>query len=180
MTQGQKAMHTRLLHTHRGWLAVTGICLAAAAGASGPPAKTNAANKATVTATASAKANGSGVVLRYTVPQRIALGETVVVRLAFAGVSAADGAAVEVTESEGGRVLLALRLAQGEQREVDLSYTGQVDGMQYLNVATSQNGRMTVQSVPLAVGSGKMALKQGGTRIVTPSGEAVISMPANK
>lgn len=165
-----------------GWVAAAGLCVSAAAAcASGPPGdKSAAAGKPTMTATASSKGGGSGVVLRYTVPQRIALGETVAVRLSFSGVSAAEGAAVEVIEADGGRRLLALQLAQGERRDVDLSYTGRTDGMQYLNVTTTQGGRTTVQQVPLAVGSGKRALKQDGTRQVTPSGEAVISLPANK
>lgn len=129
---------------------------------------------------APSKHAGSGVVMRYSVPPKIAIGETVTVQLSFSGVSAPDGASVEIAEAGTRRVLSSLRLAPGVQREVEVSYTGLVDGMQYLNVTTTQAGRVTVQSVPLAVGSGKAAMKPAGTRQVTPSGEAVISLPAGK
>lgn len=174
-------MRVHLLRAHRTSLALLGLSITAAGAlASGPAAQAAQPSKATTFTTAAAKGNGSGVVLRYAVPQRIAVGETATVRLAFSGVSGADGATVEVTEAEGGRSLLATRLAQGERREVDLSVTGRSDGVQYLTVVTTQGDRSTVQQVPLAVGSGKRALKEHGTRQTTPAGEAVISLPANK
>lgn len=126
----------------------------------------------------SGKHTGSGVVMRYAVPDKMAVGETVTVRLQFSGVSAADGATIEVRDPAARTTLLTLSLAPGEQRVVDLPYTGRADGMQFIDVATTQAGRLTVQSVPLRVGSGELKLKPEGQRRTTASGETVISLPA--
>jgi hypothetical protein len=129
---------------------------------------------------APSKASGSGVTLGYVVPPKIAVGETIAVRLQFAGVTAIDGALVEVREVATRRQLLSMRLQQGEQRDVDFPFTARADGTQYLDVVTFQGGRRSVQSVPLRVGSGRVTLKGEGKLRTTPSGESVISMPASK
>lgn len=126
----------------------------------------------------SGKHTGSGVVLRYAVPDKMAVGEAVTVRLQFSGVSAPDGASVEVRDPVARTTLLALRLAQGEQRTVELPFAGRADGMQYIDITTTQAGRMTVVSVPLRVGTGELKLKPEGQRSTTAGGEAVISLPA--
>src|SRR5690606_6738953 len=79
---------------------------------------------------ASAKHGGSGVVLRYAVPDKVALGETVTVRLRLSGVTAADGATVEVRDPALGTTLAAFTLASGEQRALELPFTARVDGPQ--------------------------------------------------
>jgi len=127
---------------------------------------------------ASAKHGGSGVVLRYAVPDKVALGETVTVRLRLSGVTAADGATVEVRDPALGTTLAAFTLASGEQRALELPFTARVDGLQFIDVATRQAGRRSVQSVPLVVGSGALRSKPEGQRGSTASGEAVISLPA--
>ncbi|MBI5716762.1 MAG: hypothetical protein HZC37_03650 [Burkholderiales bacterium] len=121
----------------------------------------------------------SGVTVTPTVPAKIALGETVTVRLRFSGVTAADGATVEVRDPTTRATLLSTRLARGEQKTIDLPYTGRTDGMQFIDVATTQAGRSSVQSVPLPVGSGQLKLKSEGQRQTTTGGEAVISLPAS-
>jgi len=160
--------------------AVAAAITAASSGAAFAAAAT-AATGGKAAAAASAKPQGkpgSGVTVAHTVPARIGVGETVTVRLRISGVTAADGATVEVRDPATKVTLLSTQLAQGEQRTVDLPYTGRSDGMQYLDVTTTQGGRSTVVSVPLAVGSGQVRLKTEGERRTTADGEAVISLPA--
>jgi hypothetical protein len=128
--------------------------------------------------TMSGKHMGSGVVMRYAVPAKIAVGETVTVQLQFLGISAADGATVEVRDRATRATVLTLNLSAGEQRTVELPYANRTDGMQFLDVTTTQGGRLTVQSIPLRVGSGELKLKPQGQRATTADGEAVISLPA--
>ena len=154
------------------------ITLATAAFASGPMAAAGNGGKAATAPVISHGKPNSGVVVAPTVPDKIAVGETITVRLQISGVSAADGAGIEVRDPATRTVLLTGRLAQGEQKTIELPYTGRADGMQYLDVTTTQAGRSTVQSVPLRVGTGELKLKPEGQRRTTASGEAVISLPA--
>lgn len=126
----------------------------------------------------SGKHTGSGVVLRYAVPDKMAVGEAVTVRLQFSGVTAPDGATVEVRDRAARAVLLTQPLAAGEERTVEIPYTGRTDGMQFIDVTTTQAGRVSVVSVPLRVGTGELKLKPEGQRRTTTGGEAVISLPA--
>ncbi len=149
---------------------------APATAASGPmPA---AAKPATAWQSVSGKHTGSGVVLRYAVPEKMAVGEAITVRLQFSGVTAPDGATVEVRDRAARATLLALPLPAGEQRTIEVPYTGRADGIQFLDVTTTQAGRMTVVSVPLRVGTGELKLKPDGQRRTTAGGDAVISLPA--
>ena len=154
--------------------------LAAAGGAqAAKPAAAETSDKASPAwQTAAAKHNGSGVTVRYAVPDKAAVGETVTVRLAFSDVTAADGATVEVRDTASRALLLTLRLARGEERSVDLPFTGRGDGMQFVSITTTQGGRSTVQQVPVRVGSGELRTKPEGERRTTATGEAVISLPA--
>lgn len=153
----------------------------AGSGTDGPaPSAARALGKPAAMMRAASKANGSGVVLRYGVPDKIAVGEVVTVRLHFAGVTATEGAAVEVREVGTRRQLLTLRLRPDDPGTVEFLYAARTDGLQYLDVTTQQAGRISVQSVPLRVGSGNLALKEEGRRLVTPSGESVISLPSVK
>jgi hypothetical protein len=132
-------------------------------------------------ATASQQPHGkpdSGVVVQYGVPDTIAVGETVTLRLQFSGVTAADGATIEVRDPSTRDTLVSARLFQGEQRTIELPYTSRTDGMQFVDITTTQAGRSTVQSVPLRVGSGELRLKPAGKKITTTTGENVISLPA--
>lgn len=122
---------------------------------------------------------GSGVMVNATVPAKVGLGETVTVRLQISGVTAADGASVEVRDAATQATLLSTRLAAGEARTIDVPYTGRTDGMQYLAVTTTQAGRSSVQAVAVPVGSGQIKLKPEGQRRTTASGETVISLPAS-
>jgi hypothetical protein len=69
-------------------------------------------------------------------------------------------------------------LQRGESRTLNIDVPPQADGVHYLDVVTTQAGRTSVQSVPLKVGSGRAALKPEGRPQTTPSGEKIISLPA--
>ena len=146
-----------------------------ASGESGPA---NIAVKSAATAQHSRGKITSGVVVRHSVPDKIAVGETVTLRLRFSGVTAADGATVEVRDPTTHDTLVSMRLARGEQRTIELPYMSRTDGMQFIDVATSQAGRNSVQSVALRVGSGELRLKREGKRQTTTTSGDVISFPA--
>ena len=160
--------------------ALCGLVMAVAASAcvaAGTTSASTAAGKAD--ARAAHGKPGSGVLVRATVPARIAVGETVAIRLQVSGVTAADGASIEVRDVATQLTLLSARLAAGEARTIELPYTGRSDGMQTLAVTTTQAGRASVQAVALPVGSGQVHSKPQGQRRTTASGEAVISLPAS-
>ncbi len=162
-------------------MSAAALCIAGAGSvfASGPAtAATEPAKTSSTKEQSRGKGNPSGVVVRHTVPDKIALGESVTLRLQFSGVTAADGATVEVRDLAARATVATLKLAQGEEKTLELPYTGRSDGMQFIDVITTQAGRSTVQSVPLRVGTGQIKLKTEGQRSTTSSGEAVISLPA--
>jgi hypothetical protein len=161
-------------------LTMTTAPAAIAAETGKPNAGKPAAAPAAKWETARGKHTGSGVVVRYSVPDKIAVGETVTVRLMIAGVSAAEGASVEVRDPATQAVLLSTRAERGEEKAAELRITARNDGTQYLDVQTTQAGRLTVQSIALRVGSGKTALKAEGQKQTTATGETVISMPATE
>ncbi len=124
------------------------------------------------------KGHGSGVLVSYSVPARTAPGAVAKVRLRLSGVKAADGASVSVRDLTDGRTLLALKLAPGEDREVEVSVTSRADGMQFIDVITTQSGRTSVITVPLAVGRGVATIHRDGRTDVGADGEAVVVLPA--
>ncbi len=130
------------------------------------------------------KANGSGVRFSANTPKTMAIGQPTRVMLNFDAVST-DGAVAKLQVPAGmtvtradGSALGEIALERGRATNVEAFVTAQGDGMQYLDVVTSQGGRASVQSVALKVGSGAVSLKSNGNLVTTPSGEKVISMPA--
>jgi hypothetical protein len=161
------------------WAGASGIeasTTSATTSATAPTAKPNAQASAKVVALM--KANGSGVVVNAAVPAKVAAGQTISVRLSFNGVGP-EGASAEVREAgANGRVLLAIQLPASKEHSANVSYQAQGDGMQYLDVTTSQNGRTSIQQIAVAVGSGQMKLKPSGTEVVTPTGERLVTLPS--
>ena len=134
---------------------------------------------------APAKPNGSGVVLKYSAPEALKLGEVGTVRLQFSNVVAATGARLEVRASdpavkvvvEGGTVTGPIAMAPGDSRELEVQVSASVDGLYYLSVFTTQDGRFTASSIPLRIGTGESRQKPQGSMQTTPSGEKVMSLP---
>lgn len=131
---------------------------------------------------APAKANGSGVVLRYEVPPRIELHQAANVTLRLSGVDASD-ASVEIRAPAGLAVAppaAAVRaLPRGVETTLVLSVTPTAHGVHYLDVFTRQHGRLTAQSIAISTGTATpQHLKRAGTAQTTPSGERIVSLPA--
>jgi len=164
-------------------LAAVGLSTVAIADGNPPHHK---AVKQDAWATAPSKPSGSGVRLRYEVPARLNVGQTATVRLRFDRV-AAEGARVELKAPPGVTMTLVdggdasgVALPRGRDTTLELRVTPQTDGVHYIDVITTQDGRGGAQSVALKVGTGAPQLKQHGAAQTTPSGEKVISLPAQR
>jgi hypothetical protein len=160
------------------------LILSSAALAHGDPSHQPKAVKRGAWTLAPAKPQGSGIVLRHDVPARLSVGQTATVRLRFDRVSA-DGARVELKAPDSvtitladGSVVTSVVLPRERETTLELRVTPQADGVHYLDVFTTQNGRSSAQSVALKVGSTAAAMKRNGVAQTTPSGEKVISLPA--
>lgn len=158
--------------------ALSVICFSVAACGSGGPAAAGPMTQAP------AKHGGSGIELRYAVPASLKPGEVGVVRLQLDGVRA-DDAQVELRGDNpsvqiriaGQPIAGAIRLERGRTRTIDLEVSAP-DGLQYVNVFASQDGRFSAYSIPLSVGSGTASLKANGVTTTTPAGERIISLPS--
>jgi hypothetical protein len=135
-------------------------------------------------AVAPAKAGGSGITLRYRVPQALAPGEAALVRLELSNVTAA-GAELELRAGDPAVQLLVdgqppagpITLVPGAVRALDVQVRAP-DGLHFLNVFTRQGGRSSAASVPLRVGSGQARVRAQGTEVkTTPGGEKIIPLP---
>lgn len=134
--------------------------------------------------TAASKHNGSGIRLSYSVPDALQAGQPARVQLRFSGVTA-QGATVALrvpagTEltADSGLAIGRVPLAVGQVTTLDLRVVPTADGLQTLDVFTSQAERSSAQSVPLKVGSGTAKPQAPGKVMTTPSGEKIISLPA--
>jgi hypothetical protein len=132
--------------------------------------------------TAPQKKSGSGVVVQYRVPGVGSAGVAVPVTLMLSGVYAQDGAKVMVYGEPGMRLSGDIRttLASKESRSIQVLVTADADGVYYLNVSSTQDGRTSVTAVPIQVGKVKRQLKANGSVQEMPNGERVISMPSAK
>jgi hypothetical protein len=137
-----------------------------------------AATGLTVSSLAHAHKRGSGMSVEATAPKTLKPGETGTLTLKLSQVTAADGASVEVRNPATGQLLYSSRLNRGESRTVSVDIAGTSEGMQYLDIVTRQGTGASVQSVAVSVGGARPVLKREGQLKVTPSGEAVISLPA--
>jgi hypothetical protein len=178
------------LHCWAAAAALGAACMAASAHADAFHA-TPAANTKSKTAaadswtTARQKHNASGLELRYRAPATVKPGAGAALALSISGVTA-EGAQVELKGSDPAmRILLGGRpvsgpvaLAAGESRRLDLEVLDAPEGLQQVAVYLTQNGRTSVVSVPVKVGQGQQLQKAQGEAHTTPSGEKVISLPA--
>lgn len=127
------------------------------------------------------KPNGSGVVLAHRGPnQPLDVGQPSLVELRFEG---SPGARLVLKAPTGVTVRLADGSALPDEMEVPaagltLRVQPLTQGLHYLVVVTTRGARQSVHAVPLKVGSAAPQLKRDGQVTTTPSGEAVISLPA--
>lgn len=132
--------------------------------------------------TAARKHNGSGVTVSYNVPKVLSAGQTATVQIRLSNVTKNDASVkvtppASVTMTGDASVLTGKALPLGSTT-LTLQVTPSADGLEYLNVFTTQGGRTTAQSIPLQVGSAKAEVKNKNKVETTPEGEKVISMPA--
>lgn len=133
---------------------------------------------------AAAKHGGSGVNLRYAVPESLQPNQAGSLQLQFGGITDDDArvelrtpAGVTLTDASGA-ALTGAALPRGQITTLSLNVTAATDGMQFVDVFTTQGGRSSAQSVPLKVGKGELVMKKSGDLRIEPNGERVISMPA--
>jgi hypothetical protein len=139
-----------------------------------------AATGLTLSTQAHATKRGSGVSVEAAAPKTLRAGETGTLTLKLGQVTAQDGASVEVRNPTTGKLLYSSRLNRGELRTIEVPIAAERDGVQYLDIITRQGTRASVKSVSVAVGGAAPQLKREGSLTVTPSGERVISMPAQQ
>jgi hypothetical protein len=136
--------------------------------------------------TARQKHNASGLLLRYQTPAAVKAGQRGQVVLTIAGVTAPEGAQVELKGSDPAMVILLggspvnapITMAAGGLRRMDLDIANAPEGLHYVNVFMTQQGRSSVVAIPIKVGHGQMTQKPQGEMQTTPSGEKVIVLPA--
>lgn len=156
----------------------------AAAAADAKPQARSAAKARTVWVQAADKHGGSGIKLRYSMADGLQPNQPGTLQLRFSGIGE-DDARVELRAPAGttitdasGAALTGVALPRGQATTLSLNVTAAADGMQFIDVFTTQGGRSSAQSVPLKVGKGELALQKTGTLRVEPNGERVISLPA--
>lgn len=130
---------------------------------------------------AAAKPNGSGIALRVQAPARVGLDQPAAVTLRLSGIDATD-ASVEIRAPAGLAVTPApatVALPRGVETTLTLSVVPTAHGVHYLDVFTRQHGRVSAHSIAVTTGtSTTQHLKATGSAQTTPSGERVISLPA--
>lgn len=124
------------------------------------------------------KKSGSGVAMAYRIEGTPAVGSPLTIRITMA--SNADSQ-VTLRAEEGlalsnpSQVLTALA---GVPAEYTVTVVPLAEGRFYLNLFSLAAGRGSASSVAVQVGKGVAQLKPSGTVQVLPSGERVISVPA--
>jgi hypothetical protein len=124
------------------------------------------------------KKGGSGVAMAYRIEGTPAVGNPLTIRLSMA--SSADAqvtlrAGEGLTLSNPDQVLSALA---GQGAEHSVIVVPQAQGRYYLNVFSVAGGRGSAMSIPVQVGKGTVQLKSADNVQVLPSGERIISVPA--
>jgi hypothetical protein len=125
-----------------------------------------------------AKKGGSGVDMAYRIEGTPAVGSPLTIRVTMA--SSAD-AQVTLRADDGltlnrpDQVLTALA---GQTAEYTITVVPQAEGRFYLNLFSEAAGRGSATSIAVQVGKGAVQLKPAGNVQVLPSGERVISVPA--
>jgi hypothetical protein len=148
--------------------------------------KSNAAGSAWIFA--KQKHNASGVTLRYRDSGMVKSGQAATVNLVLAGITAAEGAQVEIKTSDPAMVVLRdgnpvnapFNLSSSGEHRMDLTVANAPDGLHYVNIFMTQRGRTSVAGVPVKVGHGESRQKAEGRLETAPSGERIIVLPSAK
>ena len=148
-----------------------------AAGHSHSVAKASKAQKNGFTSIPSKK-GGSGVDIAYRIDGTPTVGSPLTVRIQTASPFNA-----QTTLRAGEGLLLSepeqvLQSQAGQRAEHTVIVVPQAEGRFYLNVFSVANSRGGASAIAVQVGKGTVQLKQAGKVQVMPSGERIISVPA--
>jgi hypothetical protein len=124
------------------------------------------------------KKGGSGVDIAYRIEGTPAVGSPLTIRIQMTSPFSA-----QTTLRAGEGLLLSqpdqvLQSQAGQRTEHTVTVTPQTEGRFYLNVFSVANGRGGASAIAVQVGKGEVQLKQSGNVQVLPSGERIISVPA--
>ena len=130
--------------------------------------------------TAARKPNDSGVTLQARLDAKPQVGRGTPVILQFDGVTAPEGATVELSADPGLTISgsAALALPANKRTSVTVTVVSEREGLAYLNVFITQKGATSAISVPIQTGTAAPVLKSSGELKTTPEGENIIMMPA--
>lgn len=124
------------------------------------------------------KKGGSGVDIAYLIEGTPAVGSPLTIRIQTASPFNA-----QTTLRAGEGLLLSepdqlLQSQAGQRAEHTVTVVPQAEGRFYLNVFSVANRRGGAAAIAVQVGKGTVQLKQSGKVQVMPSGERIISVPA--
>jgi hypothetical protein len=127
----------------------------------------------------SAAMSGTGVTLAYKITGALKIGSPVTINIELSSTTDAE---VKMTADQGLSMNPAtpvLSVAAGQTTAQTLSVTPQSDGLLYVNVFSTANGRFSTKSIPLNVGNTANPQKSTGTMQTTPAGERIkaITLP---
>lgn len=127
----------------------------------------------------SAAMGGTGVTLAYKISGTPKVGSPVTVNIELSSTTDAE---VKMTADQGLSMNPAtpvLRVPAGQTVVQTLNVTPQADGLLYVNVFSSANGRFATKSIPINVGTIAKQQKSSDNTQTTPSGERIkaITLP---
>lgn len=124
------------------------------------------------------KKGGSGVDIAYRIEGTPTVGSPLTIRI-----QTASPFSVQTTLRAGEGLLLnepdqVLQSQAGQRAEHSVTVVPQTEGRFYLNVFSVANNRGGASAIAVQVGKGAVQLKSAGKVQVMPSGERIISVPA--
>lgn len=127
----------------------------------------------------SAAMAGTGVTLAYKISGALKVGSPVTLNVELSSTADAE---VKMIADQGLSMNPAtpvLRMPAGQTIVQTLSVTPQADGLLYVNVFSTANGRFATKSIPINVGTTAKQQKSSDTTQTTPSGERIkaITLP---
>jgi hypothetical protein len=145
-------------------------------GAAHTTTPTAAKKKTNYTSTAM---SGTGVTLAYKISGSLKVGSPITLNVELSSTAAAE---VKMTADQGLSMNPAtpvLRVPAGQTVVQTLSVTPQADGLLYVNVFSTANGRFATKSIPFNVGNLAKQQKASDTTQITPTGERIkaITLP---
>lgn len=126
------------------------------------------------------KKGGSGVEVAYRIESTPAVGTPLTIRITMSSHGNAD---ISLRAGEGlvldPQQQQNLHSLAGQSAEHSVTVVPQAQGRHYLHLISSAHGRASASSIAIQVGKGEVLSKPAGRVQTLPSGERIISVPAN-